>query len=130
MGQAHLRGDARGLGKVIDNLALLQIRVVDLLCLQTPLEIKAVGVEVFIFEPAPLQQCIPQVAVATRQDEHLLLMGDSVLFLVRGHVHDVVVDLGCGLVPVQESLVGLLVLLDHLLGLPGRHWRKILHSTW
>jgi len=74
---------------VVDDLEVLELEVVDLVGLQRPLEVEAGRVLVRVLHPAALEQRLLEVAVAARDDEHLLPGLQPLLLLPGLEVHGV-----------------------------------------
>ncbi len=74
---------------MVDDLEVLELEVVDLVGLQRPLEVEAGRVLVRVLHPAALEQRLLEVAVAARDDEHLLPGLQPLLLLPGLEVHGV-----------------------------------------
>ena len=74
---------------MVDDLEVFELEVVDLVGLQRPLEVEARRAVVGILHPAALEQRLLEVAVAARDDEHLLPGLQPLLLLPGLEVHGV-----------------------------------------
>jgi hypothetical protein len=56
---------------MIDNLVIIEVIVLDIIELASPFQIEKWAVNIGIFNPAFLKQCVPKILVASFNDENL-----------------------------------------------------------
>lgn len=110
--------------------------MVDVFGPQSPLEIKTARLFVFVFDPASLLQTALNIAIATSNNEDLLIVRNSILFPPCGHISNIQKHLVLRYVPLDKALESLIIMLhlyfgflltrrSFILSLVRRWWRLL-----
>lgn len=105
----------------------MQVSRVDILRFQSPLQIEACRVFIFIFDPSPLLQGFLYVAIATLYNEYLCLLIDPILLTPGSHISNIQKDLIRGHISLNKLLESLVIMfhLNYFTRL-SRRWRLLL----
>jgi hypothetical protein len=104
MHQAYFGGNGLSLGEMVHYLIPHQSIMVDVLASQSPFEVEADRVGVFILHPASLLKDLFEPAIASSDDKYFLIFGNVILLFPCLHISDVLEHLHLHLIPLEECL--------------------------
>lgn len=73
--------------KMIDNLSSLDVAIIDIASLGSPLEIKELGINILVLKPALLSECFSKLVIPSLYDVNFLIKPTPVSLLPSVHVH-------------------------------------------